>query len=99
MFLQRKRLGPAVLDGIAQPVQRPHARIAAPGEYETIRRTHADQLVVDQIRGHPHQREVPTLLPQHLVGRRERDEMRKALHCHAIPVMDVRGNGLGEGTE
>jgi len=80
-------------------MQGPDARIAAPGEHEPIRRAHADQLVVDQIRGHPHQREVPALLPQHLMGCRERNEMRKALHGHAVPVMDVRGDGLGQGTE
>ena len=50
MLLERQRLRPAVLDRVAQPVERADAGIAAPGEDQLVRRAHADQLVVDEVR-------------------------------------------------
>src|SRR5262245_59281235 len=46
MLLDREWAGPAVLDRVAQPVQRADAGIAAPGEDEPLGAAHADELVV-----------------------------------------------------
>ena len=68
MLLDRQRARPAVLDGIAQAVQRADAGIAAPGEDHLLGAAHADQLVVDEVRRHADQREVAAALPDHLVA-------------------------------
>ena len=85
---------PPVLDGVAQPVQRADAGIAAPGEREPARAAHADHLVVDQVRRHAHEVQVATTLPDDLVPGRERDQVREAFERDAGAVAHVRGDRL-----
>src|SRR5438445_5101823 len=68
MLFQLQRLRPAVLDGVAQPVQGAHPGIAAPRENELARAAHADELIVDQVGRHADQREVATALADDLVA-------------------------------
>ena len=58
MFFQFELVRPAVLDCVAQAMQRADAGIAAPGKHQLGDAAHADELVVDEIRRHPDQREV-----------------------------------------
>ena len=97
MLLDRERLRPAVLDRVAQPVQRADAGIAAPGEHQLVGAAHADQLVVDQVRRHADQRQVLAALADDLVPGRERDEMGEAFHGDGVAVPDGRFHGFGEG--
>ena len=57
----------------------------------------ADQLVVDDVGRHPHQREIPAALPDDLVAGRERNEVGEAFQRHGIAVTDGVGNGFGKG--
>ena len=92
--LQRPR--PAVLDGVAEAVQRPDPRVAAPGEDQLAHAARADQLVVDDVRRHPDQREVTAALPDHLMARRERDQVREPLHRDRVAVVHRVGDSLRE---
>ena len=87
VFLERERPRPAVLDRVAQPVQRPDAGVAAPREDERRGAAGADQLIVDQVRGHAHEREVAAALADDLVPGRERDQVREALHRDDVAVV------------
>src|SRR5215212_5856766 len=86
MLLELERLRPAVLDGIAKAVQRADARVAAPRENELARAAHPDQLVVDEIRRHAHERELAPLLPDQLVPRGVRDQVREPLERDGVAV-------------
>ncbi len=99
VLLELKRLGPAVLHRVAQPMQRPDAGIAAPGKDELLRRPDADQLVVDQVRRHADQRQPLLLLADDLVPRGEGDQMREAFHGDAVAIVHVAPDRLGEGEE
>ena len=99
MLLDRDRLRPAVLDRVAEAVQRADAGIAAPGEHQLVGAAHADELVVDEVRRHPDQREMLAALADDLVPRRIRNEMGEPLHGHGIAIPDGRFDGLGEGQE
>src|SRR6185437_8175012 len=55
-----------------------------------------DELVVDQVGGHPDQGQVTAPLPDHLVPGGERDEVREPLHRHGVTIMDRALDGLGE---
>lgn len=96
MLLSVQGHRPAVLDRLAEAVQRPHPRITAPGEDELAGAAHADQLVIDQVRGHTYQREVTLLLSDHLVPGRKGDKMRKPFHCDNIAIPDETGNGFAQ---
>lgn len=61
-------VGPAPLDRVAQPMQRADAGIAAPRKHELLGTTHADHLIVDQIRRHADQRQIFQLLTNDLVA-------------------------------
>lgn len=99
VFAQLQRRRPAVFHRIAQPVQRAHARIAAPGKAQRRRAAGTDQLVVNQVRGHPHQPQVAFALADHLVAGGVRDQVGKAFHCHAIAICDQLCHGLGQGND
>jgi glutaconate CoA-transferase subunit A len=49
-------------------VQRADARIAAPGEHHLVNAAHADELVVDEVRRHPDQRQALALLADDFVA-------------------------------
>jgi hypothetical protein len=87
VLLELERLRPSVLDGVAKAVQRADAGIAAPREHELARAAHPDQLVVDHVRRHPHERQVPPALPDQLVPRRVRDQVREALERDDVAVV------------
>ena len=83
--LQRRR--PAVLDRVAQPVQRADAGVAAPGEHQPAGAAHPDQLVVDDVRRHPHQRQVAAPLADDLVAGGERDQVGEAFERDGVAVV------------
>ena len=85
VYLQGSR--PAVLDGVAEAVEAPDARVAAPGEDQLASRAHPDHLVVDEVRRHPDEGKVPLLLADDLVRSGERDEVREALEGDRVPVI------------
>jgi hypothetical protein len=80
-------------------MQRADAGIAAPGEDELSGRAHPDQLVVHQVRGHPDQRQVAPPLPDQLVARGVRDQVREALQRDGVPVVDELRDRLAEGQD
>ncbi len=77
-------------------MERPDAGIAAPGEHELLRRPDADQLVVDHVRRHADEREVPASLADDFVARGERNQVGKAFECDDVPVPDKLPNCLGQ---
>ncbi|MNE57294.1 hypothetical protein D3C80_1522480 [compost metagenome] len=82
------RMRPLLLDRITQAVQRTHARVTAPGEDQLAGTTGTDQLVVDQIRGHAHQGQILLALTNDFMTRRSRDQVREALECNGIAIVD-----------
>jgi hypothetical protein len=78
-------------------MQRADPRIAAPGKHQAVRATHADELVVDDIRRHADQIEVLAPLADHLVAGRVRDQMGESFHRDGIAVANGGFHGLGEG--
>jgi len=97
MLFDLERLRPALLDGIPEAMQRADARVASPGENQLLRAAGANQLVVEEIRRHPNQRQVADALTDDLVARRERNEMREALECDPMPRPDHLPDGVCEG--
>src|SRR5690349_17795730 len=85
-FIDRERRGPAVLDGIAKPMQRANSRVSAPGKDELRRTAHADHLVIDEIGRHAHETQVATLLPNDFVRGCEGNEVREALEREGVSV-------------
>jgi hypothetical protein len=96
VLLDFERHGPAVLDRVPEPVQRPDARVPRPGENQLARAARPDQLVVDHVWRHPDQREVAPMLPDHLVPGGMRYQVREALYRDGVAVTDVRGDRLGQ---
>src|SRR5262245_11604922 len=99
MLLDCQRMRPAVLDCVAQPMQRSYSRIAAPGEYKLLGAAHADELVVEEIGGHLDQGQPAPLLADDLMAGSIRNEMGEPLHCHGIAVPDAVLHGFGQGQE
>ena len=96
VLLDLQRLG---LHRLAEPVQRADARVAAPGEDQLARAAGADQLVVDDVGGHPHQRQIALALADDLLPGGDRDQVGEALQRDGVPVMDQIGDGIGEGSD
>src|SRR6185312_15923112 len=94
VLLELERLGPAVLDRLAEPVQRPHAGVSAPREDELGRAPGADQLVVDHVGGEPDQRQTAAALADQLMAGRVRDEVGEALERDRVAVRDQLGDPL-----
>ena len=78
---------------VAQAMERAHAGITAPGKHQLRGAAGTDQLVVNEIRRHPNEREIATALADHFVTRGKRDQMGKALHGDGIAVV----NGVFDG--
>ena len=89
VLLDLELLRPAVFDGIAETVQRADTRIAAPREDKLVDATHADQLIIDQVRRHADQREMLAPLADDLMTGRVRNEVSKAFQCHNVAVADI----------
>jgi hypothetical protein len=85
-----------MLDGVAEPVQRPDPWVPAPGEHQLARAPGPDELVIDQVRGHPDEGEIAAPLPDDLVSRGERDEVRESLHRHGVAVPHGPRDRLGQ---
>ena len=77
-------------------MQRADAGVPAPGEHERAGAPHPDQLVVDDVRRHAHEGQLAPPLPNQLVTRGVRDEVREALERHDVTVVDQLSHGLGE---
>jgi hypothetical protein len=99
VLLDLQRLGPRVLDRVAEAVQRAHAGVAAPGEDELARAARPDQLVVDDVGRHPDERQPAAALARDLVARGHRDQVREALERDGVAVVDELGDGLAEGDD
>ena len=96
VLLDLERPWPAVLDRIAEAVERPHARVAAPREDHLLRAARTDQLVVDDVRRHPHEGEVAAALPDDLVPGGVRDEVGEPLERDGVAVVDVALDGFSQ---
>ena len=90
VLVELDRSGPAVLDRVAEAVQRADARVAAVGEHELAGGAHPDHLVVEDVRRHPDQLELAPALAQQLVAGGERDQVGEALHRDRVAVGDER---------
>ncbi|MCY1432144.1 hypothetical protein D9M71_481340 [compost metagenome] len=82
-----QRVWPLFLDGVTQAMQGADTRVAAPGENQLAGTTGTDQLVVDQVRGHPHQGQVFLALANDFVTRGRRDQVSKAFERDRIAVV------------
>ncbi len=87
-----QRPWPAVLDRVAETVQRADARVAAPREDQLADAPCADHLVVDDVGGHPHDREIAPALANDLVTGGNRDEMREPFEGEGVAVVDQFGD-------
>jgi hypothetical protein len=96
VLLDLERLGPRILDRVAEAMQRADARVAAPGEDELARAAGADQLVVDDVRRHPHERQVAAALTNELVPGRNGYQVGEALERDRVAVVDEVGDGMGQ---
>ena len=86
VFFDLDGLGPVVFDRVAQAVQRPDARISAPGEDDLLDAPGADELIVDQVRGHADHGEIALGLPDDLVSGGERDQVREPFQGDRVAV-------------
>src|ERR1700742_4901408 len=69
-------------------MKRADARIAAPGEFQCASDTHPDHLIVEDIRRHADQGQIPPSLANDLMTRRIRDEVREALERDRVAIPD-----------
>ena len=86
MLFQFELVRPAVLDRVAQAMQRADARIAAPGKNQLVDAAHADELVVDQVRRHADQRQTLAALADDLMGGGMRDQVGETFQRHRVAV-------------
>jgi hypothetical protein len=87
VLLQLQRAGPGVLHRVTEPVQRADARVATPREDQLARAASPDELVVDDVRGHPDEGQIAPPLPDHFAPGGERDEVCETFHGHRIAVV------------
>jgi hypothetical protein len=97
VLLDLQRTRPAVLHGVAEAVQGANTRVSAPGEDQLPGATHPDHLVVDEVRGHPDQGQVPSPLADDLVAGGARNEVREAFEGYRVAVVDQFGYRLAQG--
>ena len=71
-------------------------RIATPGEHHLLDGAGADQLVVDQVRRHAHQRQLLAVLADGLVTSGVGDQVREALERGRIAVANHLLDGFRE---
>ena len=96
VLIELERSRPAGLNRIAKPVERTDAGVPAPGENERAGAPHPDHLVVDDVGRHADEGELASALPNQLVTRGVRNEMREAFERHDVAVMDELSHGFGE---
>ena len=90
MLLIGERLRPGVFDGVAHAVQRADPRIAAPREHHLVDAAHADELVVDEVRRHADDGEMPPALADHLMAGRMGNVIRHRRRAHFIGYFSIR---------
>ena len=73
-------------------MQRADAGIASPGEDEPPGAAHTNHLIVDKVRRHADQAEIPPLSADDLVARREGNQVGKPLYGQNGSVANERGN-------
>ena len=88
------RWGHSMFHGIAEAVQRSDTGIAAPREHQPPRASRADELVVNQVGRHSHERQVAAFLTDHFVSGGKRNEMGKSFHRDDVAIMNQLGNRL-----
>src|SRR5690349_5108178 len=86
VLFDRKRRGPVILYSIPQPMQRADSRVATPGKDKLRSASRSDQLIVDQVRSHPNQREIATSLADNLVTGGKGNEVRKSFERDDVSV-------------
>ena len=99
MFLDLDAVRPAVFDGIAQPPEQADAGIAGIGEDQFAHRADADQLVVDHVGGHAHQREILDALADRLMGAGVRDEMGETFESGGVTGFQILRDRFGQRHE
>src|SRR5262249_25747682 len=77
-----------VLDRVAESMKAPYTWVASPREHEPAAAAHADHLVVDDVRRHPHEREVAAPASDDLVSGGEGDQVGEALEGDRVAVGD-----------
>lgn len=83
-----------MLDRISKAVQRANPRIPSPRKNESPCASQTDELVVDEVRCHSDQGQVPPALADDLMPRREGDQMREPFHRDGPAVLDEFGNRI-----
>ncbi len=96
VFLDFQRLRPVLLHRITQAVQRADAGVATPGKDQLLRAAGADQQVVDQVRGHPHQGQILAPLTHDFVSRGGRNEVGKAFQGDRVAVVNEALDGFAK---
>jgi hypothetical protein len=90
-----ERTGPAILHRVAKAVQRTDSRVSAPRESQLPCTSGSDQLVVDEIRRHADEGQVPPALADDFVASRKGNEVGKPLQGNAVAVLYMRSNRFG----
>ena len=78
-------------------MQGTHARVAAPGENQLASAAGTDQLVIDQVRRHTHQRQVFLALTNDFMTRRRGDQVGEAFERNGIAVVHETLYRVGQG--
>ena len=66
-----------------------HAGVPSPREHQLANHSHADHLVVQEIRRHANQRQIAAALPNHFMARRIRNEVGETFETDRIAVSDM----------
>jgi hypothetical protein len=78
-------------------MQRADARVATPREDQLVGAAHADELVVDQVRCHAHQREMLLSLANDFMPGGVWYQVGEPFHRDRVAVADGRFDSCGEG--
>ena len=82
-------------DSVAEAVQRPG--VATPGKDQFACAACTDELVVDDVGGHPYERQVTQLLADDLVSGHDGDEMGESFQSDRVAVLDELTDHLVQG--
>ncbi|MNP42996.1 hypothetical protein D3C76_1367910 [compost metagenome] len=96
MFLDFDRVRPLFFNGVAQTMQGTDTRVAAPGEDQLAGATGADQLIVDQVRGHAYQGQIFLALTNDFMPGGSRNQVGEAFEGDAVAVVDELLHGVVE---
>src|SRR5215510_1957077 len=91
-----ERARPVVLLGIPELMKQTEPWIAGPRKDELLGATHTDHLVVDDIRAHPDQGEIPPLLPNNFMACRKRHQMTEAFERHTVAIVHEFGDCVSQ---